>query len=73
MCRLIQAYPVLGGLLTAANLSDKFHPIRVEKAHISGNFHQETPLGIALFSQAHRLWMFQECQSFPFSAGACIA
>jgi hypothetical protein len=34
---------------------------------------QETPLGIALFSQAHWIWMFQECQSFPFSAGACIA
>jgi hypothetical protein len=27
---------------------------------------QETPLGIALFSQAQYLiWMFQECQSFP--------
>jgi hypothetical protein len=45
MCSLIQASPiqaspVLGGLLSAANLSDKFHPIKVEKAHISGNFYQ---------------------------------
>ncbi|CAK9207314.1 unnamed protein product [Sphagnum troendelagicum] len=65
MRSLIQASPVLGGLLTAASLSDKFHLIKVEKAHISGNFHQETSLGIALFPQAHRIWMFQECQSFP--------
>jgi hypothetical protein len=40
MLSLIQASPVLGGLLTAANLSDKFHLIKVEKAHIAGNFHQ---------------------------------
>jgi hypothetical protein len=38
MRSLIQASPILGGLLIAANLSDKFHPIKVEKAHISGYF-----------------------------------
>ncbi|KAH9569258.1 hypothetical protein CY35_03G123800 [Sphagnum magellanicum] len=65
---LIQASPVIGSLQTATNLSYKFHPIRVEKAHISGNFYQETPVGIALFSQAHRIWMSQEGQSFHFSA-----
>ncbi len=30
---------VLGALLTAADLNNKFHPIKVEKVHVSGNFY----------------------------------
>jgi hypothetical protein len=47
----------------------------MDKTHLFINTAlQETPLATALFSQARRIsWMSQECQSFPFSAGACIA
>jgi hypothetical protein len=40
MRSLIQASLVPGGLPTAAILGDEFHLIKVEKAHISGNYHQ---------------------------------
>jgi hypothetical protein len=29
---------VLGALLTAADVNNKYHAIKVEKAHVSGNF-----------------------------------
>ncbi|CAK9207177.1 unnamed protein product [Sphagnum troendelagicum] len=53
MRSLIQASPVLGGLLTAASLSDKFHLIKVEKAHIPGNFHQCDAALLFLHSTQH--------------------
>ncbi|CAM6006871.1 unnamed protein product [Sphagnum balticum] len=42
---------VLGALLTAADINDKFHPIKVEKAHVSGNFY--LPIRESSFRDTH--------------------